>query len=91
MTEVYNQVVMLCWQGLGTTHIHRLFMTYILITNLELFSDYACSYRKLFSFLLSCEAISAFMTVLSFPDFTRHFSSSLAETVDSVVVAILNQ
>ena len=37
MTEVYNQVVMLCWQGLGTTHIHRLFMTYILATNLETF------------------------------------------------------
>lgn len=28
---------------------------------------------------------------LSFPDFTRHFSSSLAETVDSVETAVLNQ
>ena len=29
--------------------------------------------------------------IVSFPDFTRHFSSSLAETVDSVETAVLNQ
>lgn len=37
MREVYKQVVMLCWQGLGTTHIHRLLMTYILTAKLETF------------------------------------------------------
>ena len=28
---------------------------------------------------------------LTFPDFTRHFFSSLAETVDSCIVVVLNR
>ena len=34
--EVYCKV-MLCWRGLGATHIHRLFTTYILYAKVVLF------------------------------------------------------